>query len=85
MKKFIINYLKDLIYDTDVKFQSPGYNYGSDDSVVKIFGQIHKGIANLSITRCRKDGTAISSIPAFGMPLTKTTIKTLAELAEEAL
>ncbi len=86
MKKFIVNYLMTLIHDENVSFMSDAYKYGSNDgSVVKIFGKIRSGLADLSITRLRPDGTAISSIPVFGMQLVQDSINTLAESAIESL
>lgn len=86
MKKFIVNYLMTLIHAENVSFRSDAYAYGTNDgSVVRIFGKIRAGLADLSITRLRPDGTAISSIPVFGMPLGKDAINNLADFAIESL
>lgn len=86
MAKFVTDYLSQLIYDKDCVFKSDDYRYGGNDgSIVKIIGRIRAGLATFTITRCRLDGTGISSIPVFDMPLTKKTIDSIAELAVEAL
>ena len=86
MRNFITAYLMTLICDKDIVFESNSYKYGSGDgSVVKIFGKLRSGLADMSITRLRPDGTAISSIPVFGMPINKEVINSLADLAVNSL